>query len=628
MSRTTGPSRSGHPTRGRVRLVVEGDGGGVVDLRRGIDGWWSPLELPPRALEPGADYGFLLDDDRHALPRPAFAPTTGRRARAVAHLRRVLAFAWHDQALDRAAAGRIGDLRAAHRHLHRRAAPSTAAIERLDHLRSIGVDLVEVMPVNAFNGTHNWGYDGVGWFARHRAVRRPDRRTSASSTPATRPGWASCRTSSTTTSARRGTTCRSSGRTSSRAATPGATWSTSTARARPRSGGSSSTTLRMWFADYHVDALRLDAVHALVDTSPAHILEEMAVETRRCRPICGRPLTLIAESDLNDARLVTPREAGGYGLDAQWSDDFHHALHVALTGRDVRLLRRLRAAVGAWPRCARRGFFHDGTWSSFRGRDHGAPVDTDHLPTWRLVVSSQNHDQIGNRARGDRLAEHLDDDQLACAALLTLCGPFTPMLFMGEEWAASTPFQFFTSHPEPDLGRGDRRGPARGVRADGLGPVGGPRPAGPGDVRAVDSWTGRSSRPAGTPYSSTCTARLAALRRALPELTDPAFGALAARGRRDFEGVHAAPFGPAAGGELRGPPGVAWRVSGALLFTTPSPRVRDRDRLRAAAARRRAPPSRRDVRSRPPPAATAVVFCCRTGAIARLWRTSGPETAA
>ena len=215
--------------------------------------------------------------------------------------------------------------------------------------------------------------------------------------------------------------------------------------------------VRMWFEDFHVDALRLDAVHALSDTSEVHLLEEMAIETAALSAHLRRPLTLIAESDLNDTRLVTPREAGGYGLDAQWSDDFHHAVHVALSGETAGYYADFEP-LEALAKVCERGFFHDGTLSSFRDRNHGVPVDTEKMPTWRLVVANQNHDQIGNRARGDRLAEHLDDDQLACAALLTLAGPFTPMLFMGEEWAASTPFQFFTSHPEPELGRATAAG--------------------------------------------------------------------------------------------------------------------------------------------------------------------------
>ena len=178
----------------------------------------------------------------------------------------------------------------------------------------------------------------------------------------------------------------------------------------------------------------------------------MAIEVAALSAHQGRPLTLIAESDLNDPTLVTPREAGGYGLDAQWSDDFHHAVHVALT-RETDGYYADFEPLGALAKVVERGFFHDGTFSSFRGRNHGHRIDTEKMPSWRLVVCSQNHDQIGNRAVGDRLTDTLDDDQLACAALLTMTGPFTPMLFQGEEWAASTPFQFFTSHPEPELGK-------------------------------------------------------------------------------------------------------------------------------------------------------------------------------
>ena len=154
--------------------------------------------------------------------------------------------------------------------------------------------------------------------------------------------------------------------------------------------------------------------------------------------------------DQNDPVLVAPREAGGFGIDAQWSDDFHHALHVALTGETDGYYADF-APLGALAKVCERGFFHDGTWSSFRGRDHGRRLDRELFGGWRLVVCSANHDQVGNRARGDRLAERLDADQLACAALVTLTTPFTPMVFQGEEWGTLTPFPFFASHPEADL---------------------------------------------------------------------------------------------------------------------------------------------------------------------------------
>ncbi len=193
-----------------------------------------------------------------------------------------------------------------------------------------------------------------------------------------------------------------------------------------------------------------------------HILQQLSEETDALSAFLGRPLSLIAESDLNDPLLITPREggSGGYGLQAQWSDDFHHALHVALTGETSGYYADF-AHLDSLAKVLTRGFFHDGTFSSFRERDHGHPVDTENMPSWRLVVANQNHDQIGNRAIGDRLGASLDADQLAIAAVLTLTGPFTPMLFMGEEWGATTPWQFFTSHPEPELGTATAEGRIR-----------------------------------------------------------------------------------------------------------------------------------------------------------------------
>ncbi|MGA7149507.1 MAG: malto-oligosyltrehalose trehalohydrolase, partial [Microbacterium sp.] len=212
----------------------------------------------------------------------------------------------------------------------------------------------------------------------------------------------------------------------------------------------------MWLRDFHVDGLRLDAVHALRDARDPHILQELAEAVDALSGHVGRPLTLIAESDLNDPTLISAREAGGYGLTAQWSDDYHHALHVALTGETSGYYADF-APLGALVKASTRGFFHDGTWSSFRDRAHGRPIDP-RIPTWRLVTFAQDHDQIGNRAAGDRLSQTLDEGGLAIAAVLTVLAPFTPMLFMGEEWGARTPWQFFTSHPEPELGEATAQG--------------------------------------------------------------------------------------------------------------------------------------------------------------------------
>jgi maltooligosyltrehalose trehalohydrolase len=210
--------------------------------------------------------------------------------------------------------------------------------------------------------------------------------------------------------------------------------------------------------DYHFDGLRLDAVHAMFDRSATHFLEQLADEVGALGRQLDRRFLLIAESDLNDPRLVRRRELGGYALDAQWSDDFHHALHALLTGerqgyyKDFGTLADLAQALRA-------GFVYDGRYSVYRDRRHGrAPSG---LSGDRFVCCTQNHDQIGNRARGERLAHLISPGRLRIAAAVLFTSPFVPMLFQGEEWAASSPFQYFTGHPEPDLARAVSEGRKR-----------------------------------------------------------------------------------------------------------------------------------------------------------------------
>jgi maltooligosyltrehalose trehalohydrolase len=556
------------PERTRVRLMIADPGGGVVDLQRGDDGWWTPVDLPRRALEPDADYGFVLDDDPHDHPDPR----SRRQPGGVHEMSRTFdpsSYEWHDQTwTGRQLAGSV----VYELHIGTFTPDGTldSAIGKLDHLRSIGVDLVEVMPVNAFNGVWNWGYDGVDWFAVHEAYGGPaayQRFVDACHAA----GLGVVQDVVYNHLGPSGNYLPLFGPYLKRGRN---TWGD---LLNLDGAGSHEVrrfildNARMWFEDYHVDALRLDAVHALVDTSPIPLLEEMAIETQALSAHLRRPLTLIAESDLNQTRLVTPREAGGLGLDAQWSDDFHHAVHVALTGETSGYYADFEP-LSALAKVCNRGFFHDGTWSSFRGRDHGAPVDTARMPTWRLVVCNQNHDQIGNRARGDRLSDpapgHLDDDQLACAALLTLCGPFTPMLFMGEEWAASTPFQFFTSHPEAELGRVTAEGRLAEFERMGWDPAVVPDPQDPATYeRSKLDWSelegGRHAVLLAT-YR-----RLAELRRTLPGLTDPAFGDLRAEADDDTrvftllrsDLLLAVNFGEAP---------ATVQARGDLLFTTPT----------------------------------------------------------
>ncbi|SIR80927.1 malto-oligosyltrehalose trehalohydrolase [Micromonospora avicenniae] len=430
------------PEAARVRLRLFG--GTDHEMSAEAGGWWW-VEVPDAG--PGTDYAFLLDDDDFALPDPR-SPWQPDGVHGPSRVYSHDAFAWTDGSwTGRQLPGSV--LYELHVGTFTPEGTFEAAIERLDHLVALGVDLIELLPVNAFNGEHNWGYDGVCWYAPHQPYGGPDglkRLVDAAHgkglgvildvvynhfgpSGAYAPLFAPYL---------------------SEQSNP---WGRSVNLDGPHSDGVRRyiiDSVLMWLRDYHVDGLRLDAVHAMPDARAVHLLEEMAVEVKALSTHLGRPLSLIAESDLNDPRLITPRDAGGYGLHAQWNDDAHHALHTLLTGErqgyyaDFGSLEALTDVLTG-------AFFHAGTWSSFRQRHHGRPVDRQRTPGHRFVAYLQNHDQIGNRATGDRISASLSPSLLRVGATLLMTAPFTPMLFMGEEWAATTPWQFFTSHPEPEL---------------------------------------------------------------------------------------------------------------------------------------------------------------------------------
>ena len=501
--------------------VLLATGNDELVMTRDDAGWWHgtlPVADGTDGTD-GTDYGFLVDG---AGPYPD--PRSRRQPHGVHDLSRTFdpgAHAWQDGSWTgrQLAGGSIYEL-----HIGTFTPEGTldAAAARLDHLVELGVDFVEVLPVNGFNGTHNWGYDGVLWYTVHEGYGGPaayQRFVDACHAA----GIGVIQDVVHNHLGPSGNYLPVYGPYLSDA--EGNTWGASV-----NLDGADSGEVRryiidsalMWLGDYHVDGLRLDAVHALKDSSAVHLLEELGSEVAVLSAHVGRPLSLIAESDLNDPKLITPREANGYGLDAQWSDDFHHAVHVALTGETVGYYADF-APLGALAKVLTRGFFHDGTFSSFRGRLHGRPVDTEKMPAWRLVVASQNHDQIGNRAIGDRLSAHLDTGQLGIAAALTLLGPFTPMLFMGEEWGARTPWQFFTSHPEPELGRATAEGRIGEFARMGWDPSVVPDPQDPATFsRSTLDWSELQRPDAGRLLA--LYRDLAGLRRRFSDLTDPRLG--------------------------------------------------------------------------------------------------------
>ena len=474
-------------------------------------GWFAAIA----ALDAADRYGFLLDGAGHPVPDPR-----SRRQPDGVHGLSALddptAFGWTDQSwTGRQLAGAV--LYELHIGTFTPLGTLDAAIDRLDYLVDLGIDLVELLPVNGFNGTHNWGYDGVLWHTVHELYGGPEAYRRFVDACHAR-GLGVVQDVVYNHLGPSGNYLPQFGPYLHDAAAN--TWGDSVNVAEPEVRRYVLDNLAMWFDDFHVDGLRLDAVHALVDDPDAHILQAMAEETDARSAHLGRPLTLIAESDLNDARLIMPREAGGYGLTAQWSDDHHHAIHAAVSGEANGYYADF-ATLDALQKTSARGFFHDGTHSSYRGRAHGHPIAAA-VPTWRLVTFAQNHDQIGNRAAGDRLSATLDADMLAVTAVLNLTTPFTPMLFMGEEWGASTPWQFFTSHPEPELGRATAQGRLAEFVQMGWDESVVPDPQ--------DSATFERSHLDWSELDDDVHARLLALhrdlialRRATPELTDPNF---------------------------------------------------------------------------------------------------------
>ena len=502
-----------------VQLVV---GTRRLELTTRDDGWWDlPASARP-ALRAEIDYGFIVDGrgpyaDPRSRRQPAGVHALSRSFDASAHV-------WQDADwTGRQLAGAV--IYELHVGTFTPEGTFAAAASRLDHLQSIGVDFVELLPVNAFNGTHNWGYDGVLWYAVHEGYGGPAAYQAFVDACHQR-GIGVIQDVVYNHLGPSGNYLPQFGPYLSEAA--GNTWGSSLNLDGPHSDPVRRYILDnalMWLGEYHVDGLRLDAVHALRDSSATHLLEQLAVEVAALSAEAGRPLTLIAESDLNDPRLITPREANGYGLDAQWSDDFHHAVHVALTGETSGYYADFEP-LDALAKVLTHGFFHDGTYSSFRERTHGRRIDRERMPTWRLVVASQNHDQIGNRAVGDRLSAQLDVGQLAIAAALTLLGPYTPMLFMGEEWGATTPWQFFTSHPEPELGTATATGRISEFARMGWDPALVPDPQDPATFeRSKLNWNERAE-PEHARLLEFYRA-LAALRRTHPDITDPRFDQIA-----------------------------------------------------------------------------------------------------
>ena len=407
------------------------------------DGWWR-CEIENAG--PGSEYFFVIDGGE-ATPDPR-SESQPYGIHGPSCLIDHSAFAWTDRNWQPRplASAIIYEL-----HIGTFTPQGTfrSAIERLGYLADLGVTHIELMPVNEFSGAWGWGYDGVDLYAPHHAYGTPDDLKALVNACHER-GLAVLLDVVYNHFGPAGNYVDRFGPYLTEAYTT--PWGPAV-----NLDHKGSQEVRkffrdnacMWLRDYHFDGLRLDAVHAFIDQSAIHFLEYLASEVDALAAKLGRHLVLIAESDLNDPRIVKSREAGGYGIDAQWSDDFHHALHTYLTGErngyyeDFGSLSQLAKAL-------QRVFIYDGTYSPHRRRIHGRPPIG--LSGHHFLGYAQNHDQIGNRARGERLAHLVSFGKQKIAAALVLTSPFVPMLFQGEEYATSSAFPYFSQHEDDELG--------------------------------------------------------------------------------------------------------------------------------------------------------------------------------
>jgi maltooligosyltrehalose trehalohydrolase len=493
------------PLAHTLQLDVEGE---RFWMERDERGWWSAANIAA-----GRDYGFVVNDEGpFPDPRSPSQPHgVHARSRTVDHS----AFRWTDagwQAPSLSSAV-IYEL---HAGTFSKMATFDGVIPSLNHLVALGVTHVELMPVCEFAGDRGWGYDGVDLFAPHHAYGGPDGLKRLVDACHARGLAVLLDVVYNHLGPVGNYLARFGPYFTSRYKTP---WGD----AMNFDGAGSDEVRRfvcdnalMWLRDYHIDGLRFDAVHAIVDTSAVHICEQLGAAVAQLEVASGRRLVVIAESDLNDPRLVRPVEQGGYGLDAQWSDDFHHAVHVALTGertgyyQDFCGIRDVASAI-------QHGFVVAGRYSRFRDRVHGRPPRG--VQNSQFVVCTQNHDQVGNRARGERLAALVSTGRLKIAAALVALAPFVPLLFQGEEWAASTPFLYFTDHDE-EIGAKVREGRRDEFSAFGWSPADVPDPQSPDTFAASQlNWTEIAQPAHAEMFEWYCA--LLRLRRDRPDLRNP-----------------------------------------------------------------------------------------------------------
>ncbi|MFN2608079.1 MAG: malto-oligosyltrehalose trehalohydrolase [Acidimicrobiales bacterium] len=500
------------PRAERVDVVLAGDRRVAMEGPDDL-GWFRAEQV---GAGPGDDYSFSLGG---GPPRPD--PRSGWQPEGVHGPSRLVdhaTFGWTDQAW---ATPPLADAVVYELHVGTFSPEGTfdGAAARLDHLVGLGVTAVEVMPVAEFPGRRGWGYDGVDLYAPHSAYGGPDGFKRLVDACHGR-GLAVVLDVVYNHLGPDGNYLRELGPYfTDRYGTP---WGEAVNYDGPDSDEVRAFVVGnacQWVRDYHVDGLRLDAVHAIFDASATPIVEEVAAAVHSLAPGAW----VIAESDLNDPKVVRGADAGGWACDAQWSDDLHHALHAVLTGERSGYYEDF-GSLASLAKALRQAYVYDGQRSAHRRRRHGRPPTG--LAGTRFFAYLQDHDQVGNRAAGERSSALMGTGRLKIAAALVLCSPFVPMLFQGEEWGASTPFQYFTDHGDPELGRLVSEGRRREFAAFGWAPDDVPDPQDPATYeRSRLDW----SEPERPPHAELLQwhRELIALRRQVPALTSGDLGAVA-----------------------------------------------------------------------------------------------------
>lgn len=423
----------------------------------GDGGYWSGV-VP--GVTAGTAYGFALDrpaGGREALPDPAsrHQPWGVHGPSAVVDTGR---FRWTDHGWHGVP---LADVVYYELHVGTFTPAGTleAAAGELPRLAALGITMVELMPVNAFSGVRGWGYDGVFPSAVHHPYGGPEGLAAFVDAAHGLGIGVTLDVVYNHLGPEGNVLGRFGPYFTDRYQTP---WGPAVNFSDAGSDGvrhffvDSAT---RWIGEFHVDGLRVDAVHAIVDPTALTFTEELVASVHAAAVSAGRTVVVTAESADNDPRLVRAAPAGGIGFDAVWNDDFHHALRVALTADTAGYYTDFASGAADLAEAYRHGFVQRGRPSGHRGRRHGRPLPPDVGPG-RLVVFSQNHDQVGNRQQGERLDAHLTVEQRRLAAAAVLLSPFTPLLFMGEEYGETAPFPYFVDHGDPELLEAVRQGRA------------------------------------------------------------------------------------------------------------------------------------------------------------------------